>query len=244
ERLARPGDRGDVLSVLLGYGDLPPGCEPLDTTAARDEIVTRLAAGHETLACMLTWTWHLLAQTPDAERALHEEVDDVLDDCAFDASLQPRLPYTMSVMRESMRLYPPVWVNGRQAAADDEIHGRPVKRGDMFWTPAFLVHRDPRWYPDPLRFNPDRFLPEAAAARPRFAYFPYGGGNRQCVGQALAELEGPLLIAAIARAFAPCTIGRAAPELVPMITLQPKGGMPMRLVRRAATPRLLEVRHA
>ncbi len=164
---------------------------------------------------------------------MHDELDLVLGGRAPTVEDLPQLVYTERVMRESMRLYPPVWVNGRTPEAADTIAGRPVPARAIVATVPYLVHRDSRWFPDPERFDPDRFAPELASERHRFAYFPFGGGARQCVGQAFAEMEGLLVLAALAQHFTPRLHDGQRVELEPMVSLRPKGGLAMRILPRA-----------
>jgi cytochrome P450 len=144
----------------------------------------------------------------------------------------PRLPYTERVVAESMRLYPPAWVIGRRARVDVDLDGYRIPAGSIVLVSPFVTQRDARWYPDPLRFDPDRFAPEARAARPRYAYFPFGGGPRVCIGEGFASMEARLLLATIARhARLEVRPGHAV-GLLPRVTLRPRGGLPMTVVLR------------
>ncbi len=217
-------DQGDLLSALL---EVDP-----DDKQVRDEMVTLFGAGHETTANLLSWTWYLLAQNPQVEERLHAELARVLGGRAPGFADLDKLPYTEKVILESMRIYPPVWETGRLAVEADRIDGRPVPARALVGTLPYLVHRDPRWYPDPMRFDPERFTPEASRARPRFAYFPFGGGDRRCVGEAFAMMEGKLILATLAQSFRPRLIPGHVVELEPMVSLRPKGGLPMVLDKR------------
>jgi cytochrome P450 len=221
-RGSEPGS--DVLSQLMA-AELPD-------RLLRDEIVGLFGAGHETTANMLTWTWMLLSQHREVEECLHAELDTVLGGRAPRHEDLPKLVYTERVMRESMRLYPPVWGNQRVAQYADEVQGRPVPAGAQVSPTPFLTQRDARWFPDPLRFDPERFTTKAIRERPRFSYYPFGGGERVCVGQSLAEVEGLLILATLAQRFAPRLLPDHRVELEPMVSLRPRGGMPMRLQRR------------
>src|SRR5262249_5958444 len=147
----------------------------------------------------LTWTWHLLAQHADTERRLHAEIDSVLGDRIPVADDAMRLPYTRMVLSESMRLYPPAWAIGRRAIEDVPLGQYSVPKGPFVLVSQYLIQRDPRFYPDPERFDADRWLPDRQKARPKYAYFPFGGGTRVCVGEPFAWMEGILVLATIAR---------------------------------------------
>jgi cytochrome P450 len=174
--------RTDLLSMLMAATDDQPGGDGsrLTTTELRDQALTLFLAGYETVANALAWTWLLLGQNPTVESKLHDEVEAVL--CGRLPTLEdlPRLEYTGMVLAESMRLYPPAWAMGREALEDVSVGPYRIRKGSMIFFSQYIVHRDPRWFPHPERFWPERFTPEARAARPRFAYFPFGGGGRQC----------------------------------------------------------------
>ena len=221
-------DRGDLLSMLLLAQD-EEGSGGMTDQQVRDEAMTLFLAGHETTANALTWTWYLLSRHPDVETRLHAELDQVLGDRPANAEDMPRLTYTWRVLAEAMRLYPPAWVIGRRAIEDYEVAGYRMPKGSILLVSQWVTHRDARFFPDPDRFDPDRWTDEARAARPRFAYFPFGAGPRICIGEQFAWLEGVLVLATLARRWRP----RLAPEhpvaLQPSITLRPKGGMKMLL---------------
>jgi cytochrome P450 len=193
----------------------------------RDEAMTIFLAGHETTANALTWTWYLLSQGPEVERRLHEEIDRVLCDRLPTVADVDRLPCVTRVVTESMRLYPPAWLVGRRAVDSYSIDGYDVPPRSIIVMSQWIVHRDGRHYPDPERFDPERWTPEFKARLPRFAYFPFGGGPRQCIGESFAWMELVLLVATIAQQW--------RFELVPdhpvvphaAITLRPKHGMKM-----------------
>jgi cytochrome P450 len=191
-------DRGDLLSMLLAAQDLEGATGGMDDKQLRDEVITLFLAGHETTANALTWTWVLLARHPEIERCLHEEIDAVLGGRLSSAADVPRLPYTRAVLAESMRLYPPAWTMGRRAIADYQWGGHVIPAGSLILMSQWVVHRDPRFWPEPARFDPARWLSEGAS-RPRYAYFPFGGGNRVCVGESFAWTEGILVLAVIAQ---------------------------------------------
>jgi cytochrome P450 len=206
----------------------------------RDEAMTILLAGHETTANALAWTWYLLAQHPEVEARLHAEVDAVLGDRLPVRDDVDRLPFTRQVIAESMRLYPPAWAVGRQATADVEVASasgpRLIRKDWVVLMSQWVTHRDPRWWPQPEKFDPGRWLPEsgaAAARRPRYAYYPFGGGPRSCIGEAFAWTEAMLVLAMLGQKW---KLRLARPderlELVPTITLRPKRGLPMVPVAR------------
>ncbi|HRI87345.1 MAG TPA: cytochrome P450 [Candidatus Hydrogenedentes bacterium] len=188
----------DLLSMLVAarYDD---GSAMTDKQL-RDESMTIFLAGHETTATALSWTFYLLSQHPEIAERLRAEVDSVLaGGRAPTLEDFPRLDYTRRVLTESMRMYPPVPGADRQAVAPNEVHGIKIAVGDLILVSPLVTHHDPRWYPEPERFDPDRWLPERAAAVPKFAYFPFGGGARKCIGERFAWMEGILLLAAFSR---------------------------------------------
>ena len=234
ERRAAGEDRGDLLSMLLLAQDEEGDGGGMTDLQVRDEAMTLFLAGHETTSNALSWSWYLLSRNPDAERAMHEEIDRVCGDRLPSPADVPRLPFTEMVLAESMRIYPPAYLIGRMALEDVTIGEWRVPRGSIVIVAEIVTHRDARWFPDPLRFDPSRFTPEAKAARPKFAYFPFGGGPRICIGEGFAWMEGVLLLATIAQQWR--FTGAPDVEPLPLITLRPKGGIRMRatLRRRAA----------
>ena len=232
ERRADRRDRGDLLSMLLLAQDEEGDGGGMTDRQLRDEVMTILLAGHETTANALTWTWHLLAQNPAAEARLHEEIDRALGGRTPGFDDFPALGHVERVLAESMRLYPPAWGIGRRALAPYVVGGYAIPAGGLVAMSPYVVHRDARWWPEPLRFDPGRFLPEARAARPRFSYFPFGGGARQCIGESFAWMEGVLVIATLAQRFRFRAIPGASVEPQPLITLRPRHGLPMRVEGR------------
>jgi cytochrome P450 len=230
-RRASGEDRGDLLSMLLLSQD-EEGGGGMSDRQVRDEAMTLFLAGHETTANALAWTWYCLARNPEAERALHEELDRVLGDRAPVPADYPRLPTTEMVFAESMRLYPPAWIIGRLALEDVTIGGWTIPRGGLVIVSPIVTQRDPRFWPDPMRFDPSRFTPEQKAARPKFAYFPFGGGTRVCIGEGFAWMEGVLLLATLARRWR-VRVTAAEVKTAPLITLRPRGGIPAVLEMRA-----------
>jgi cytochrome P450 len=230
ERRASAADRGDLLSMLLLARDEDDGGAMSDQQV-RDEVMTLFLAGHETTANALTWTFHLLGRHPDLERDLHRELDAVVGERPLEPADVPRLPFTRSVFAEAMRVRPPAWAIGRLATEDVTIGGTTIPRGAVAIVSQYVTHHDARWWPEPLRFDPSRFA-AADAVRPKFAYFPFGGGSRVCIGESFAWAEGVLLLAAIARRWrlAPAGDGRVEPRA--LITLRPRGPVRMRLQRR------------
>ena len=198
----------------------------------RDQMMTFFVVGNETPATGLMWAWYLLAENPDVAKKVQNEVDHVLGDRLPSGQDLDRLRYTRMVLAESMRLYPPVWLMTRRAVRDVKINGFVIRSGSYVHVSPFVTHRDPRYFPEPERFDPERWTPEAAAARPKFSYFPFGGGSLQCIGEGFAWMQGVLTIATLARRWRM----RLAPghriELDPHITLRSRYGMPMILEQR------------
>lgn len=232
ERRASGKDRGDLLSMLLLAQDEESNSGQMTDTQLRDELMTIFLAGHETTANALTWTWYLLSQNLDAEAKLHAEIDEVLGSRlpAFDDVA--RLRYTEMVLAESMRLYPPAWAIGRMSLNDCEIGGYWVPKGALVLMSQYVMHRDARYFPDPLRFDPERWTTAAREARPQFSYFPFGGGPRRCIGEGFAWMEGVLLLATLAQQWQLRLATHQVVALRPVITLRPKHGMRMKLLRR------------
>jgi cytochrome P450 len=231
ERRLAPGAHDDLLSMLLGvHGD---GGAGMSSEQVRDEAMTIFLAGHETTAQALTWTWYLLSRHPEIEARLHVELDRALPGGPPAVDDLPRLAYARAVLAESMRLYPPAWVVGRRALEDVELGGRLVPRGSIVLASQYVVHRDPRWFREPGRFDPDRWL-RADESRPRLAYFPFGAGQRLCIGERFAWMEGTLVLATIARRAQLRLVPGHAVEVSPRITLRPAHGMRMRVFARSA----------
>jgi len=233
-------DKGDLLSMLLASTYEPEAGSGAPTRMsdeqARDEVLTIFLAGYETVANGLTWTWYLLSQNPEIEAKLHSELDAVLG-----AGEKGRLPtladypslrYTEQVFAEAMRLYPPAWAMGRMSTRPVTLGPYRIPPGAHFFFSQYMMGRDPQYFPDPLRFDPERFSPEAKAARPKFVYFPFGGGNRQCIGESFAWMEGVFSIATIAQRWRMNYVGTSAPVPQAKITLRPRDPVMMRLVPR------------
>jgi cytochrome P450 len=215
-------DRGDLLSMLLASRDEESDHSGMTDEQLRDEVLTIFLAGYETVANALTWTWYLLSQNPEAEGRLHAEIDSVLGGQLPTLEDLPRLRYTEMVFAESMRLYPPAWAMGRQSIADVELGPYRFPTGTYFFFSQYIIQRSAEYFPDPLRFDPDRFLPENKAGRPRFAYFPFGAGGRQCIGEAFAWMEGVLMLATMAQTWRLRFVPGQTVDVQPKITLRPK----------------------
>ena len=219
-------DQDDLLTMLLNAKDADSG-EPMDDNQLRDEVRTIFLAGHETTANALTWTWYLLARNPAAAKKLRAELAHVLGGRLPTVSDLPQLPYTKMVVDESMRLLPPVWGLTREAIADDEIGGYRIRSGGTVVVSQFITHRHPDFWEDPESFDPERFAPERVKKRHRFAYFPFGGGQRICIGRSFAMIEAQLILATIAQQYELDLVPDHPVELEPLVTLRPKYGMMM-----------------
>lgn len=231
ERRASGTSANDLLQRLLDAQD-EHGARMTDEQL-REEIMTLFLAGHETTANALTWTWYLLAQNPKAEQALMAELDAVLGGKPPRLGDLSKLPYTEMVVKESMRLYPPAWGIGRRALADFEIGGYRIPTGTNIFIMQWLTHRDARFFPDPERFDPERWRedPVRKGKIPRFAYFPFGGGPRVCIGAGFAMMETTLLLATIAQQYRFTLSADAKVSPFFSVTLRPKRGLPMRLIK-------------
>ena len=229
---AASGASRDLLAVLLEARD-EEGV-PLTGAEIGDEVATFLLAGHETSANALAWSLALLSAHPWARRRLEDELDAVLGDRDPDAADAAALPWTRAVVAEALRLYPPAWTVERDTLADDDVAGTPVPAGSLVAISPYLVHRHPAFWPDPAGFDPDRFMPggSAGSGRHRYAFIPFGGGRRACVGAAFAELETALVLATIARRFRLELTARGMPAPMAQVTLRPGRSLPMRLRRR------------
>ena len=224
-------DQKDILSILL-QPDEETG-ELMDMRQIRDEVATLFGAGHETTSHALTWTWCLLAQHPEIQEKLYEEVTRVLGDRIPTADDMEELRYVQMVFMEGMRIYPPVWVlNSRQPAQEVELGGYRIPAGELLFISPYAMHHQERYFPDPEKFNPERFAPENEKNIKRYTYIPFGAGPRVCIGNNFALMEGTLILAYIARRFRMELAPEAKVEMLHQVTLLPKYGMPMRLFRR------------
>ncbi len=227
----RSGDRGDLLSMLLLAQDEDDGGQMSDLQL-RDEAMTIFMTGHETTAVTLAWTFYLLSKNPDVEAKLHSELDEILGGRVPTMSDLGRLPHTEMVLNEAMRLYPPAWALQRTVLNDCEIGGYLVPKGSQVLMSQYVMHRDPRYFPDPERFDPQRWTQAARDARPQFSYFPFGGGLRRCIGDAFAMMEATLLLTTVARQWQMRLAPNHVVALQPVMSLRPKHGMRMILKNR------------
>jgi cytochrome P450 len=236
-------DRGDLLSMLIAsrYEPEEPQTQKAESSTApegmsdvqiRDEVLTIFLAGYETVANALAWTWYCLSQNPEAEACLHTELDTVLAGRLPTLADYPSLRYTEQVFAESMRLYPPAWAMGRRSTKPITLGPYRIPAGAHFFFSQYIMHRSEEYFPDPLRFDPARHTPEAKAARPKFAYFPFGGGGRQCIGESFAWMEGVLALATLASRWRLSYLGDAPPVPQAKITLRPRDPLLMRLEAR------------
>jgi cytochrome P450 len=224
----------DLLSALLRVPD-EDGRAALTDEEVRDETLTMLMAGHETTAHALTWTWYLLSQHPEVEQKLHSELDSVIERRLPRIDDLEALPYNRMVFSEAMRLYPPVWIVARRNPKPWSLGRYTIPPGSFIFMSQYLMQRDARFFPDPDRFDPERWRPEVAAQRPKYSYFPFGGGSRQCIGEGFAWVVGLLALAAIAQRWRLSLAPGQRIGLEPLITLRPKYGMRMILQRRVVS---------
>jgi cytochrome P450 len=224
-------DGGDLLSMLLAAQDEESGGQMTDLQV-RDEAITIFLAGHETTANALTWAWYLLSEHPDVEAKLHDELDSVLAGRLPGVDDFPRLRYSEMVITETMRLYPPAWTLGRRALKDYQLGPYTIPAGSIVIMSQYVMHHDPRYFPDPFRFDPERWTPEARASRPQYSYFPFGGGPRRCIGDGFAVMEAIMVLATLAQQWSLRHVPGHTIALQPLITLRPKTGMPMVLAAR------------
>ena len=219
---------GDLVSMLLAARDPEnPSAPGMSDAQIRDEAMTIFLAGHETTANAMAWTWYLLSKSAEVETKLHDEVARVLDGRTPTVEDVPKLEYTRAIVAESMRLYPPAWTMGRRAIEPHNIAGHTIEPGALVIVSQWIAHHDPRWWDAPNDFRPERW--QSPAARPKYAYFPFGGGSRICIGESFAWTEAILLLATIAQEWRFVTTRE--PELEPRITLRPKH-LGMRAIRR------------
>jgi len=227
DRRRTGSDKGDLLSMLLLAQDEEEAGRTMTDTEVRDEAMTLFLAGHETTSNALTWTWYLLANNPDAEKRLRAEVNSVLGPRCATIEDVPRLTYTTKVFAESMRLFPPVWILGRRAIEDYTIDGHTIPRDSLILMSQWVMHRDRRYFPEPLSFDPNRWTDEAKDRRPKFSYFPFGGGPRVCIGESFAWTEGVLLLATIAQRWKLRLQPGYPVRPQALVTLRPRHGVKM-----------------
>jgi len=218
----------DLLSMLLSAQDEETG-QGMNDRQVRDEVMTLLLAGHETTANTLTWTWYLLSQSPEIEHRLHAEVNEVLGGRVPTVADLPELKYTRMVLEEVLRLYPPTPILSRKAIAADELQGYRIAANSMIMISPYAVHRHPALWEEPDRFDPERFTPKYAGARPPYAYFPFGGGPRICIGNNFAMMEAQLILATVAQRYQLRLVPGHPVEPQMVVTLRPRYGLPMTL---------------
>ena len=228
-RRGKNADANDLLGLLMKSMD---GGDGMSDRQLRDEVLTLVAAGHETTANALAWTFYLLSKDPDVERRAFREIAGAVGDRAPRVDDLPRIKYVNQVLQESMRLYPPAWIFERQAIADDVIAGFKVPKKAIVAISPFVLHRQRSLWENPEGFDPDRFAPDRSE-RPRYAYLPFGGGPRQCIGMGFAMMEANLILARIMQRFRVDLVPAQRIEPEPMVTLRPKGGLRMKLRRQA-----------
>ena len=235
ERRASGTDHGDLLSMLLLATDAEDGdgrTVRMTDRQLRVEAMTLFLAGHETTANLLAWTWYLLALHPEIAERLRDSLAAALDGRTPAMDDVPRLGYARQVLSEALRLYPPAWALGRIAIERRTFGGYTVPAGAGVLLSPYLVQRDARWWPEPKRFDPERWAPGAGAERHKFAFFPFGAGTRICIGEQFAWTEALIVLATLAPRWAPTLAPGARVEPEPIITLRPRHGIPMRLHRR------------
>jgi len=229
-------DAPDLLGMLLAARDPDTG-EAMTDRQLRDEILTLLAAGYETTSNSLTWTWSLLSANPGPRERLHRELDARLSGRPPTVADLADLPYLKMTLEESLRLYPPAWILGRKALADDRLGDHEIKAGSVLALCPYTMHRHPGYWDDPEQFDPERFSPERVEDLHPFLYFPFGGGPRLCIGHNFAMLEARLIIGTIAGRYHPELLPGFRPEPERLFVLRPRGGrLPMRISRRSRAP--------
>jgi cytochrome P450 len=231
ERRQRPDEHDDLLAMLMQARDEETG-EGMSDRQLRDEVVTLFLAGHETTANALTWASFLLSTHVAVERRLRAEVDEALQGRVPTASDLPRLPYTRMVIDETLRLYPPAWITNRRAIEADAVCGYRIPADATVSISPYVTHRDPTLWENPEGFDPERFTPERSARRPHYAYFPFGGGPRQCIGKGFALMEATLVLALLTQRYELHLVPGRRGETEALATLRPRYGMWM-----AAHPR-------
>lgn len=230
-RQQRGGPDDDLLGMLLAARDESTG-QKMTLREVRDQVMTLMLAGHETTAALLTWTWYLLATHSAISQELRRELDDELGGRLPTVDDLPALQYTERVLQESLRLYPPVWFFNRTAINDDEIGGYPIPAGTIVTISPYTMHRHPAFWRDPANFDPQRFAPQRAAGRHRYAYIPFGGGPRHCIGSNFAMMEAQMILAIVAQRYQLTLAPGEGVEPEPLITLRPRHGLKMQLQPR------------
>jgi len=230
ERRSSPRDIQDLLMTLIAAQEEGSGVA-MDDRQLRDEVITLLLAGHETTADSLTWTFYLLSEHREARERLETEIDDVVGDATPRLEHLPNLPFTLAVVREAMRLYPPIYLNARWCNEADVVGGYHIPANSMITLSPFVIHRHPEFWADPDQFRPERFARRDADAE-RHAYLPFGAGPRRCLGVHFAMMEAQLVLATIVQRYRLELVPGWCVESGPIMTLRPAGGMPMNLFRR------------
>jgi cytochrome P450 len=228
QRRKAPDDRGDLLSLLMEAQDADTG-ERMTDKQLHDEVLTLFIAGHETTANLLAWAFYLLSMHAHTQRQLHAEVAQVLGGRAPTMADLPQLEVTRRVIEETLRLYPPAWIFNRSAVEEDELCGYHIPAGAIVTVSPYVTHRLPEFWENPEGFDPERFSPELAHNQPRFAYFPFGGGPHQCIGQSFAQTEAQLILATIVQRYRLDLVPGRVVEPVAAVTLRPRTGLPMTL---------------
>ena len=226
------GTEGDIVDRLLKARDEETG-EQMDETQMRDEIITLMLAGHETSATALTWTFYLLSQNPEVEARLCAELDEVLGGRAATSADLADLPYLKQVVQESMRVYPPVWGIARRSTEESEFGGFRIPADSYIAITSYVLHRHPEFWPDPERFDPDRFAPQNGQSRHSYAYLPFAAGPRACIGASMAMLETQLILARLIQQFTLRPLSGHPIQHEAVVTLKTKHGMPMHISPRA-----------
>ena len=219
-------DRHDLLSMLLAVRDEETG-EGLTDKELRDEMQTFMGAGNETTAVTLGWAWYLLSRHPEVDRTFRAELREVLGGRTPSFEDLPRLRYTRMIVDETLRLYPPAWAMSRSAIGSDEIGGYYIPAGALILLSPYVIQRDPRYWDNPEGFDPERFTPECSQNRPRYTYFPFGGGPRQCIGNEFALMEATLVLATVAQKYRLQLVPGHPVEPYPIFTLRPRHGVLM-----------------
>ncbi len=232
ERRHNKLDNGDLVSLLLSAKDGKDGGGGMSEQQVRDEAITLFLTAFDTTSTALTWAWYLLSQNPEAEAELHEELDHVLEGRLPQAEDIPKLKYTRMVFGESLRLYPPSYVIPRQALEDFAIDKYIVPRGTIILMSPYLIHRDPRFHPDPEKFNPHGWDQHSHSQNSKYEYFPFSRGPRSCIGEPFAWMQGVLVLATVAQKWRIKLVPGHPVALLPLINLRPRFGMMMLLQRR------------
>jgi cytochrome P450 len=224
--------RHDLLSLLLQARDDATDRSGMTDAQLRDEVMTLFLAGHETTAVALSWAWYLICEYPESDARLAEELRTELGDRDLTADDVPRLKFIEAIVLEAMRLYPPAYLLGREALHNVMVGGHEVAKGVTVFMSQWVAHRDPRWWPEPERFRPERWLDGSTKDMPKYAYFPFGGGPRICIGNTFAMMETVVVLAEIARRFRIERMGREPLMPKPSITLRPDRALDVVLKKR------------